>query len=122
MYGGVEKWRCKFEEFREMKEREKDPNRYKNNRGKSSLELQKELKRMNLLKRKLPLLEEELINDIEEWQNEHDQPFLVEVIIRIFCKFLIYGPYGMINNMLFRVSHSSNILKTNGVSSITERS
>ena len=67
-----------------MKEREKDPNRYKNNRGKSSLELQKELKRMNLLKRKLPLLEEELINDIEEWQNEHDQPFLVEVIIRIF--------------------------------------
>lgn len=83
MYGGVEKWRCKFEEFREMKEREKDPNRYKNNRGKSSLELQKELKRMNLLKRKLPLLEEELINDIEEWQNEHDQPFLVEVILRI---------------------------------------
>jgi len=122
MYGGVEKWRCKFEEFREMKEREKDPNRYKNNRGKSSLELQKELKRMNLLKRKLPLLEEELINDIEEWQNEHDQPFLVEVIIRIFCKFLINRPYGIINDMLFRVSHSLNILKTNGVSSITERS
>lgn len=80
MYGGVEKWRCKFEEFREMKEREKDPNRYKNNRGKSSLELQKELKRMNLLKRKLPSIEEELINDIEEWQNEHDQQFLVEGI------------------------------------------
>ena len=79
MYGGVEKWRCKFEEFRVMKEREKDPNRYKNNRGKSSLELQKELKRMNLLKKQLPKLEEELINDIEEWQNEHDQPFLVEV-------------------------------------------
>ena len=94
MYGGVEKWRCKFEEFREMKEREKDPNRYKNNRGKSSLELQKELKRMNLLKRKLPLLEEELINDIEEWQNEHDQPFLVEVML-VFCDdCLIYGPYN----------------------------
>ena len=93
MYGGVEKWRCKFEEFREMKEREKDPNRYKNNRGKSSLELQKELKRMNLLKRKLPLLEEELINDIEEWQNEHDQPFLVEVMLDCYnC--LIYSRYN----------------------------
>ena len=107
MYGGVEKWRCKFEEFREMKEREKDPNRYKNNRGKSSLELQKELKRMNLLKRKLPLLEEELINDIEEWQNEHDQPFLVEVMLDFFsANFLIYGLYNTDPLICFVICYS----------------
>ena len=105
MYGGVEKWRCKFEEFREMKEREKDPNRYKNNRGKSSLELQKELKRMNLLKRKLPLLEEELINDIEEWQNEHDQPFLVEVMLDFFL-LIFYGLYNTDPLICFVICYS----------------
>ena len=83
MFAGVEKWQNQFDEYLAMKDREKDPNRYKNNRGKSSLELQKELKRMNVLKRKLPKLEEELIGDIEEWQIEHDKPFLVDVCINI---------------------------------------
>ena len=33
MYDGVEKWQAMFKQYCEHREKEKDPNRFKNNRG-----------------------------------------------------------------------------------------
>ena len=59
-----------------MRDREKDPNRFKNNgRGGGLLKQQKE---MAALKKKLPILEQQLIDDIVEWEKEHERTFLVD--------------------------------------------
>jgi len=76
MYKGVGKWNKMFDRFCELKEKESDPNRYKNNRGNK---LAMELEEMNKLKKKLPKLEAELTSDIQEWENEHAEDFLVNV-------------------------------------------
>jgi len=75
MYKGIDQWTEMFAKYRKMKELEKDPDRFKNNRGGKLLKQQKE---MALIKRKLPGLENQLIEDIEEWQKEHERVFLVD--------------------------------------------
>ena len=76
MFKGVGQWNKMFERYCELKEKESDPNRYKNNRGNK---LANELQEMNKLKKKLPKLEAELASDINEWENEHAEAFLVHV-------------------------------------------
>ena len=57
MYKGIDQWTEMFAKYRKMKELEKDPDRFKNNRGGKLLKQQKE---MALIKRKLPGLENQV--------------------------------------------------------------
>ena len=75
MFCGVDQWTELFQKYREMKAQEKDPNRFKNNRGGALLKQQKE---MAALKKRLPKLEQDLIGDIQEWEKEHERVFLVD--------------------------------------------
>lgn len=76
MFDGVDQWSALFNTYRSMRDREKDPNRFKNNgRGGGLLKQQKE---MAALKKKLPILEQQLIDDIVEWEKEHERTFLVD--------------------------------------------
>ena len=75
MFKGVDQWTELFKKYREMKNREKDPNRFKNNRGGALLKQQKE---MAAVSKKLPTLEANLVEDIQEWEKEHEQTFIVD--------------------------------------------
>ena len=61
MYKGIDQWTEMFAKYRKMKELEKDPNRFRNNRGGALLKQQRE---MALIKKKLPVLENQLMEDI----------------------------------------------------------
>ena len=65
-----------FEQYCEFRDREKDPNRYKNNRGNK---LAKQLAEFNALKKKMPRFEDLLIGDVATWQSEHDKFFEINV-------------------------------------------
>lgn len=75
MFDGVDQWTALFERYRDLKNREKDPNRFKNNRNGALLKQQKE---MGAVKKKLPTLEQHLVDDIQEWEKEHEQTFIVD--------------------------------------------
>ena len=75
MFDGVDQWTELFKKYRQMKDREKDPNRFKNNRGGALLKQQKE---MAAVKKKLPALERDLIDDIEKWEKDNEQTFIVD--------------------------------------------
>ena len=73
-----------FEQYCEFRDKEKDPNRYKNNRG---CQMAKQLQEFNKVKKRLPKLEEQLLADIGEWESEHDKSFE----IRVSCIDLIFA-------------------------------
>lgn len=77
IFAGFEKWEKMFEQYCEFRDREKDPNRYKNNRGNK---LAKQLAEFNALKKKMPRFEDLLIGDVATWQSEHDKFFEINGI------------------------------------------
>ena len=69
-----------FGQYCEFRDREKDPNRYKNNRGNK---LAKQLTEFNALKKRMPKFEDQLIGDVATWQSEHDKFFEINVSVNI---------------------------------------
>ena len=70
-----------FAQYCEFRDREKDPNRYKNNRG---CKLAKQLNEFNTLKKKMPKFEDLLISEVAIWQSDHDKFFEIKVELNYF--------------------------------------
>ena len=68
-----------FAEYCDYREREKDPDRYKKNRG---CKLAEQLKKFNGLKKRLPAVETKLLADVAEWEGEHGCDFEIKVCFR----------------------------------------
>ena len=77
IYTNFEKWEIMFAQYCEFRDREKDPNRYKNNRG---CKLAKQLADFNALKKKMPKFEDVLINEVAIWQSNNDKFFEIKVV------------------------------------------
>lgn len=75
MFKGVDQWNGLFETYRVMDAEDKDPNRFKNNRGGALLKKQKEFKRVKV---QLTQLENNLKADITEWEKDNEKEFQVD--------------------------------------------
>jgi len=75
MFKGVDQWNGFFETYRVMDAEDKDPNRFKNNRGGALLKKQKEFKRVKV---QLTQLENNLKADITEWEKDNEKEFQVD--------------------------------------------
>ena len=75
MFKGVDQWNVLFEKYRVMDAEDKDPNRFKNNRGGALLKKQKEFKKCKV---QLTQLENNLKADIVEWEKDNEKEFQVD--------------------------------------------
>jgi Ase1/PRC1/MAP65 family protein len=75
MFKGVDQWNELFGKYRVMDAEDKDPNRFKNNRGGALLKKQKEFKKCKV---QLTQLENNLKADIAEWQKDNEKEFQVD--------------------------------------------
>lgn len=71
----VTKYQQVLQEEKEMEERAKDPNRFKNTRGGAMLREEKMRKRVKVLK---PKLEQELLREIPLWEEQYQQTFTID--------------------------------------------
>lgn len=71
----VTKYQQVLQEEKEMEERARDPNRFKNTRGGAMLKEEKMRKRVKILK---PKLETELLRDIPAWESQYGQVFTID--------------------------------------------
>lgn len=75
MFKGVDQWNELFQKYRVMDAEDKDPNRFKNNRGGALLKKQKEFKKVKV---QLTNLENQLKADINEWEKDNEKEFQVD--------------------------------------------
>ena len=75
MFKGVDQWNELFGKYRVMDAEDKDPNRFKNNRGGALLKKQKEFKKCKV---QLTQLENNLKADIAEWEKDNEKEFQVD--------------------------------------------
>jgi len=76
LFFNFSKWNKNFEQMVELdkKSRMPDPNRYKNRGG----GLLNEEKKREKLKKQLPKIEEDLFHAVKKWQDDMNEPFLIE--------------------------------------------